>query len=250
MVLRGVARSDPGRADRGRRASRAREPARGAVRAPRLPRLRDPGPRRRQVPRRRAADPRDASRRDGRRRARARFGLPAEGPVLAVFGALAGARSAERASRSTRSAHDGPGGAARLAASATTSACARGSKRDDYVLVPSTDRLRRRARRGRPRDLARGRHGVGARRGRHAGDPRPVSARDRRSPDAERAVLRARRRRDRRARDASSTASRRSSTSCSTTRRGSTRMSERDARARQPDAADEIAEELIALAGR
>ena len=155
------------------------------------------GPRRREVPRRRPADPGRASRRRAGRGARAASGCPPDGPVLAVFGALAGARSAERVRRRgvrrarARRCCTSP-------ASATTSALRPRVHRERLRARPVDGRVRRGARRGRPRDLARGRDGLGARRGRHAGDPRPVPARDGRPPDAERAPLRARRRRGRR----------------------------------------------------
>ena len=58
------------------------------------------------------------------------------------------------------------------------------------------ERVRRGARRGGPRRRARGRLRLGGRRSREAGDPRPVPVRDRRPPGEERALLRARRRRD------------------------------------------------------
>ena len=99
--------------------------------------------------------------------------------------------------------------------------------RDDYVLVRLDERVRRRARRSRSRDLARGRHGLGARRGGHACDPRPVSARDGRPPDAERTPLRAWRRRRRRPGARARARARRWSTSCSPTGRGSSRCARR-----------------------
>ena len=65
------ARRDPGRVDRGRRASRARESSCRPVRVEALPRLRDPGSDGRQVRGRRAADSGRPPRRHPRERARA-----------------------------------------------------------------------------------------------------------------------------------------------------------------------------------
>ena len=61
--LRGMASPAARRADGGGRGARAREPARGAVRAPRVPRLSDRRPGRRQVPGHGAAGARRAHRR-------------------------------------------------------------------------------------------------------------------------------------------------------------------------------------------
>ena len=93
MVLAAAARRHPGRAHRGRRPPRPREPARRAVRPARLPRLPASRARRAEVPRHRPADPgRARGRCRAPRRAR-RFGLPPEGPVLLVFGGSQGARA-------------------------------------------------------------------------------------------------------------------------------------------------------------
>ncbi len=70
--------------------------------------------------------------------ARRLFSLPPEGSVLLVFGGSQGARGAERGGagrvRGVR-----PRGAPPLRASATTRHCAAGSSRDDYRLLPWTD---------------------------------------------------------------------------------------------------------------
>ena len=127
---------------------------------------------------------------------RALFGLPADRPVLAVFGGLAGAQAlnefaveafGERGPR--RPPHLGRARLRRAAA-------ARVARRLRARAVHR--RVRSGARGSRPGDLAGRRDGLGARGGRHAGDPRSVSARDGRSPDAERAVLRGGRRGGRR----------------------------------------------------
>ena len=93
MVARGPAEPDPGGADRGRRASRAREPAGGAVRLEALSRLRDRGTQRRRRSRSSAGRFRPrTSVRAGPTRAHASGSGPTT-PVVAVFGALAGATS-------------------------------------------------------------------------------------------------------------------------------------------------------------
>ena len=128
---------------------------------------------------------------------RAASGCPRTAPVLAFFGALAGARSLNDFAVETY----GDAGPAVLHVSGERDyERLRGAGAPRRLRARPVDgRVRRRARRARPRDLARRRHGLGARRGGHARDPRPVPARDRRPPDAERAALRARRRRGRRA---------------------------------------------------
>ena len=105
--LRGVEEADPGGADGGGRAPRAGEPDRGAVRAAGFPRL--PGVR--------AATGRGTGssggrcrrgRRDRRRPRRgARFDLPADGPVVLVFGGSQGARPLNEIARRRASAPRG-----------------------------------------------------------------------------------------------------------------------------------------------
>ena len=146
--------ADPGRADRGRRAPRPREPAGRAVRQARLPLVSDPGPRAAEVRRHGPADPGERSRRcRAPRRARS-SGCPADGPVLLVAGARAGRAVAERAG--------GRGVRRRAGRPCCTS---RGERdfdelrarvsRPDYVLLPVLDGLGAALRRGRPRADAR-----------------------------------------------------------------------------------------------
>ena len=178
--------------------------------------------------------------------ARARFGLPQDRPVLAVFGGLAGAQALNEFAVEAFG-ESGPAvlhvsGARDYDAAAT--AC-----RSRRLRPPRVDgRLRSGARCGRPGDLARRRHGLGARCRGYAGDPRAVPARDRRPPDAERPALRGGRRGDRRRPEASSRASRRWSRSCSPTRARLAEMSEAMRALAKPDAADVVADELVALA--
>ena len=163
-----------------------------------LPRLRDPGARRRRRSRSSAGRSRVAHLGASRAEARARFGLGRDEPVVAVFGALAGATSLNEMAVAAWG-DDGPAvlhvsGERDFAALAAR--VHRAGLRADAADRP----LRRRARGGRRRRLARRRHRVGARRRGDAVDPRPVPARDRRPPDAQRPPLRAGRRRGRRAR--------------------------------------------------
>ena len=154
----------------------------------------DPGPRRREVPRHRAGRCRRAHRGVSQAEGRRRFGLPADGPVLAFFGALAGARSLNEFAVETY----GDSGPAVLHVS---------GERDYERLRARVQPGRLRARRRRPtssaprsppptsRSRARAaRSGSSPPPGTPA-DPRAVPARDGRPPDAERAPLRARRRR-------------------------------------------------------
>ena len=242
------AKHDPGRADRGRRAPRAREPAGRAVRAAGLPRVSDRGARRRAATassgarcRRAAAVPRE----EARRAVRAAGGRAG----AARLRRQPGRRGAERGRRSRPSARTGRR-CSTSAASATTRRCAGGSRGRTTALLPWTDDFGARARRGRPRARARGRLGVGGRRRRQAGRARPLAERHRRPPDEERALLRGRR-------AARSSCPRPSSARVPELVRALlgdrgrlAEMGEAMRRARRPDAADEIAEELIALALR
>ena len=167
-----------------------REPARRAVRVEAVPRLRDPGSRRAEGRGRRPADPDRAPRRRPRRaRGRGSASLPtspwsrssARSPAPTTLNEMAVSAWAE----------DGPtvlhvSGERDYAVARRTSAPAR--LRPDGADGP----LRRRARRGRHRRLPRRRHRLGARCRGHAVDSRPLPVRDRRPPDAERPALRAR----------------------------------------------------------
>ena len=147
-------------------------------------------------------------------------GCPLDRPVLAVFGGLAGAQALnEFAVDSLRRAR--ARGPPRLRRARLRARCAPRVRSDDYVLVPSTDRFGAALAAA---DLAISRAGgtvwelaaAGT-----PGDPRPVPARDRRPPDAERAPLRATAAARSSSTSASSRASPRSSRSSSTTRRDS-----------------------------
>jgi UDP-N-acetylglucosamine--N-acetylmuramyl-(pentapeptide) pyrophosphoryl-undecaprenol N-acetylglucosamine transferase len=196
---------------------------------------------RREVPRRRAARPAAHSASTGR-------GAPplrpaADGPVLAFFGALAGARSST--SFAVEDLRRGRPGRAAPLRRARLRAAAHAVTRPDYVLPASTDV--RRALAAPTSRLARRRDGLGARRGRAPRRPRSLPARDRRPPDAERAALRARRRRRRRADDELARACR----ALVDAARRPDRLGAMSAAMRvaaRPHAADEIADELIALA--
>ena len=69
---------------------------------------------------------------------RAHFGLPPDGPVLAVFGGLAGAQALNEFAVDAFGAH-GPGGAARVGASGTTRRYVRRSRATTTCSFPSTD---------------------------------------------------------------------------------------------------------------
>ena len=184
MVVAARRTPHPGRADRGRRAPRAREPAGGAVREPGLPRLRPPGPRPpkyrvtgRPIPSQLA--PVGAS--GGARAVRpARRGAGARHLRRARRGALA-ERARARGVRRGRPGRPARVRRARLRAPASTRSPRRLSP------DPLRARVRRRARRDRPRGLARGRDRVGAggrRRSRACSCPTPsrpptISARTR-----------------------------------------------------------------------
>ena len=217
------ASTHPGRADRGRRPPRPREPARGAVRQARLP----------LVSRSRAASrrstcvtgrpiPDNARGRCRATRRGAQLGLPAEGPVLLVAGARAGARSLNELAVEAFGA-SGPAvlhisrrarlrRAARRASRGRTTGCCR----------CSTDSARPRRRRT-SRSCAAAATRLGARGRRAAGGARPVSVRDRRPPDEERALLRGRGRRDRDPGERARPRARDGCARCSTTRPGSRR---------------------------
>ena len=121
-------------------------------------------------------------------------------------------------------------------------------RRPDYRLIPETDRI------GAAYSAAdlvlapRGELGLGDRRRRPPGDPRPVPVRDRRPPGEERGALRRARAGRSWCASSTSTTCPSSSARCSTIRRGSSGWATRCCAAARPDAADEIAEELIALA--
>ena len=179
--LRRLAPEGAGGADRGRRPSRAGEPARGAVRAARLPRVRrspDATARSTASPGR----PVPAAHRgvDAGRRAGAASACPADGPAIAFFGALCrGAQPERLRGRDVRRRRGRP--CSTSPASGTTSACAGCVHRDDYVLVPSTTEFG--AALAAP-DLAVSRAGGTVWELAAAGDardPRPVPARDRRT---------------------------------------------------------------------
>ena len=101
-----------------------------------------------------------------RRRHAARFGLPADGPVLAVFGGLAGAQALNEFAAETY----GERGPAILHIAGERDYEARAPQVCAARLRPAPDdrSLRRRARSRRPRALARRRDGLGARRRRDA----------------------------------------------------------------------------------
>ena len=229
---RRAAARDPRGADRGGRPPRAREPARRAVRAAAVPRLRDP---RAATARRYAVVGRPipvAHRGASREEGRARFELPPDGPVVAVFGALAGARSLNEMAVAAW----GAGGPAVLHVCGERDYDSlRAAGRPSRVRAARPDRpLRRGARRGRPRRLARRGNGLGARRGGDAGDPRPVPLRDRRPPDAQRPPLRARGRRGRRPGRGGRPGSRARRPSCSRDTGAARGDARGDARARAP----------------
>ena len=132
---RAAARDSRG-ADGGRRAPRAREPAGRPVRAARLPRVRDPRPGRRKY--RVVGRPIPAAHLGAEKAAgRALFGLPADRPVLAVFGGLAGAQALNEFAVDAF----GERGPAVLHVSGERDYAAVRPRvsRDDYVLLPSTD---------------------------------------------------------------------------------------------------------------
>ena len=192
----------------------------------------------RPIPSSSRAVPRDEARRE--------LGLPLDGKVLLVAGALAGARSLNEAAVEAFG-EDGPA-VLHLTGERDFELVRARVSRDDYVVLAVDGPLRRCARRGRPRARARGRIGLGARGGGAPRGARPLSARDRRPPDAERRALRACRRRGRRAGLGARDARRTSCARCSRTRRSSLRMREAMLGAARPDAAEEIAEELVQLA--
>ena len=153
------------------------------------------GPRRLEVPRHRPAGAKCAP-----------WRLAGGGPApLGDLGRCARAgvlRSARRGAQSQRVrggdvrrlGADGPARLGRAGLRGPPRARAQGRLRAPRV----DERVRGRTRRSRPRDLARGWDRLGAGRGGHACDPRALSPRDGRPPDAERTPLRAWRRRRRR----------------------------------------------------
>ena len=246
---RRVAAPDPGRADRGRRASRPREPARGAVRASASSSpSRSPAAGRRSTASsagRMPAPPAPVPRAEARRAAR-----PARGG--------AGAARLRRLARRARAQRAGGRDAsARRGRRCCTSPGERDYDelrgrvtRPDYVLVPLLDELGA-AYGAADLALACGRlDGLGARGGRPAGGARPVPVRDRRPPGEERALVRRRP-------AARSSCPRPSSDGCPELVRSllddPRRLAAMGAamrRVARPDAAEGIAEELIALARR
>ena len=243
-------RADPGGADRGRRAPRAREPARGAVRAARLPRLPARRARRRASTASSAGRSRRARARSRRTRRARSSSCPRTARCSLVFGALAGARALNElvveafGARRARPCCTSP-------ASATTRRSRGACSRPDYRLIPSTDDFGAASRRRRPRARARRRLGLGDR-GRRAS---PRSSSRTRSRPADHQAKNARYFARRAARSSCRT---RSSTRvpgarrCAARRPGAARArwARRCCAAARPDAADEIAEELIALAAR
>ena len=228
---------DPGRADRGRRAPRARQPARGAVRQARLPLVSD----RRAASRRSTWSPAGRSPatrgRVPRDEARAQLGLPGRG---------AGAARLRRAGRRARAERAGGRDASASAgrpcctspASATTTSCARASRAPDYVLLPLLDELGAAYGAARSRAVAQRLDRLGARRRRPARGARPVPVRDRRPPDEERALLRARGRRDRRPGERARPRARARALAARRSRAGSRAMARRCGSVARPDAAD------------
>ena len=245
MVLAARLRGHPRGADRGGRAPRAREPPRRPARPPRLPRVRDRGPGRGEVPRGRAAGP--ASHLGADRAARATaLGLPADDPVLAVFGGLAGAQALNDFAADTWGER-GPA-ILHIAGERDYDAVRARVDRPDYVLLATTDRFGEALA---VADLALSRAGGTVWELAAAGtpaDPRPVSARDGRSPVAERPPLRGGRRRGRRAPGGARPrpGARRRAARRPRAPRADARG---DARLAKPEAADEIADELVRLAG-
>ena len=247
---RRLAAAHPGGADRGGRAPRPREPAGRAVRAPRLPRLSDR--RARTAPKYRVVGrpiPRRSHAGVARRGAARSSGCRPTGRSCSCFGGQPGARALNELAVETCGDAGRP--CCTSPASATTSALrARVSRRRLRAARRTRTSSARRSRRPISR-LARRRLGLGARRGRHS---RPCSCRTRTRPadhqtqnaryfergggavvvpDAElgaRPALVARAARRRRAAGA--------------------RWREAMRALARPDAADEIAEELIALAAR
>ena len=181
-----------------------------------------------------------------REEARRLFELPPDGPVLLVAGGSLGARSLNDLAVESF----GPAGPAvlHLSGEREYDRLRERVSRPDYRLLPFTDELRRCAGRSRPRALARGRRSLGAGGCGETGDPRPVSGS---RPPTTRRRTRATSRPPA-ARSScprtSSGACRRSCGRCSATHAGSRRWRTAMRQAARPDAADEIAEELIALA--
>ena len=94
-------------------------------------------------------------------RSSARSGYPADRPVLAVFGGLAGAQALNEFAVDAFGER-GPA-VLHISGARDYEALRPRVSRDDYVLVSVHGRVRGRARCGRPGDLARRRNGLGAR---------------------------------------------------------------------------------------
>ena len=220
------------------------------VRAARLPGVPARRARGRALPRDRAAGA--AAGRPTATAARARFGLARGGDLRAGLRRLArralDQRGGDRGVRATRrSACCTPAGERDYEALARAGAAA-------PALRPARlhHAVRRRARRRRPRGRARRRLDLRGRRARPAGDPRALSARRRRPPDRQRALDGRRRRggrRPRRRADGRAPAATRSAR-CSATRARLAAMARGVARRwRGPDAARDIAREVLAAGG-
>ena len=245
---RGLAAQDPCRADRGGRAPRPRQPAGRAVRAARLPRLRHPGPRGgryrvvgRPIPRAHlGADRAAARRRAGTARGRA-GGRHLRRPRR---------RAEPERLRGPDVRRPGPGDPAPLRRAGLRAAARCGLAAGlRAASAPSTASATRWRPPISPCPARAAPCGSSPRRARRRSWC-PYPARHGRSPDAERAALRARRRGDRRpGREPSPSACRRSSTSCSPTApRLVAPWARRCGRWPGPQAAEAIAEELISIA--
>ena len=211
---------------------------------PRLPRVPDRRAARPEVPRRRPADP-ASSRPVPRDEARRASVCPPTGRCWSSSAALA----AHAALNETAVAALGDEGPAVLHLSGERDYEALHGRvtRDDYRLLPFTERFGAALSAADLVVCARGRDGLGDRGRRHSRDARSVPPRDRRPPGAERELLRARRRRGRRA-GRGARAVPRSSTPLLVDPRAARGDARGDAAAAKPDAADEIAEELVELA--
>ena len=177
-----------------------------------------------------------------------RFGLDLRARRWRVFGALAGATSLNEMAVAAWG-DDGPA-VLHVSGERDFAALRPRVARADYVLMAQTDHFGRRPRGGRHRRLPRRRDGLGARRRRDSVDSRPVSLRHRRPPDPQRPSLRARRRCGRRAecRDRERARARRGAAGRPGEARGDAQR--RCSSMARVDAADRIAEGVIALARR
>ena len=250
MVLAALAAADPGRADA--RPTRTSASPTGWPRRSRervflaYPIAGPRGPKYRVVGRPIPATSRAVPREDARARS---SGSPPTGRVLLVFGGAQGARALNEARGRRLRPTRGPAGPAPLRRARLSSRCGRASRAPDYR--PAARARTTSAPRSRRCDLALARAGGSvwelAAAG-HARGPRPVPVRDRRPPDEERALLRARRRRGRRPGDGARPRRRSSARAARRRPSGSSEMGEAMLALAKPDAADVIAEELIALA--